>query len=116
MGAALCGRTASACGPAPIGDSIFFSPLERWLRGTVGGGPLPNGRLESVRVCGRIVFQPPAATLVGSRMIGLVSQEPREPAGRWVLGPLSHMRAMRSRFWLGRVLAPALGAASRSEP
>lgn len=77
---------------------------------------MPYASLESVRVCGRIVFQPPAATLVGSRMVGLVSQEPRERAGPWVLGPLSHMRAMRSRFCLGRVLAPALGAASKSEP
>lgn len=92
MGAALCGRTASACGPAPIGDSIHFSP-GAMAEGTVGGGPLPYASLESVRVCGRIVFQPPAATLVGSRMVGLVSQESRESAGPWVLGPLSHMRS-----------------------
>lgn len=115
MGAALCRRTALACGPAPIGDSIHFSP-GAMAEGDRGWRPFAVqqvGVAESVREDRLSATRGDTGRI---RMVGLVSQPPKEPAGPWVLGPLSHKRAMRSRFWLGRVLAPALGSASKSEP
>lgn len=47
--------------------------LGAMAEGTVGGGPLPLGRLKSLGVWERIGFQSFGAILIGSRMVGLVS-------------------------------------------
>jgi hypothetical protein len=112
VGAALCGRTASACGPAPVVPSIHFSPVTT-AEGDCGWRPFAVRQVgvgESVRE--DLLSATRGDT--GRVQDGGLGLPGAQGACR-ALGPLSHMRAMRSRFWLGRVLAPALGAASKSE-